>query len=275
MSYTNFVLGMLICNLLRAEWQPVDIGMVNFGAIHHIALRNKQQCYIITTTPEDQSQRLYYRHEQSWKKAPELPDTIMAMHIDRDSLFLLTQSEPQQVVRFFNDQFSPLYSFSAQQSILNFVPYGQDILIINHGVIRIMNAPTQNIWNLSTILNVSDLALDTNNSLWAIQKEIIGQGRQTTLFIKLKEWNQQTQQWRLHTQQVGPRIFRLANGRSPDLWSLQGDSPQQLFAYRFDKQADRWRMQGTLKGFKLLATAQDGTVWAVHHNNTIYEWREN
>lgn len=277
MNYRNFlflVFG-IFGNAALADWTPRDLNTAALGTIVELTFTSPERCYALCKTSEVEKERLYYRIDSTWKLAPPLPDDIVSMKIDRDSLLLLTQSEPTRLIRFFNHQYSPLHDFDAKQPITNFLPYGQDILVIHQGIIRILNAMNENIWNLSTLLNVSDFAFTSNNSLWAVQKEVIGQGRQTTLFIKLKEWDEKTHQWQLHTQQVGPRIFRLANGTSKDLWSLQGDSPRQLFAYRFETSSNTWQIMGTLKGFKILSVAQDGTVWAVHHNNTIYEWREN
>jgi hypothetical protein len=275
MNCKYFLFLVLIFNAMHADWTPLDLNTAALGTIIELAFTSPARCYALGKASELEKERLYYRIGSTWKLAPALPADIVSMKIDRDSLLLLTNSEPARLIRFFNNQYSLLHEFGTKQPITNFLPFNQDILVINHGVIRILNAMNENIWHLSALLNVSDFAFTNNNSLWAVQKEIIGQGRQTTLFIKLREWNEKTHQWKLHAQQVGPRIFRLANGVSKDLWSLQGDSPRQLFAYRFDTSSNTWHVKGKLKGLKLLSVAQDGTVWAVHHNNTIYEWREN
>lgn len=260
---------------LQGNWVKSDANKNVIGIIQDITRYKTTTGYLLTKINEFDKPTLFTWTGTQWIKARTLEHNIVKTQAIDDSLFLLTQAEPQELLLFFNQQISSIYRFENKEPIINFLPYGQDVFIIKNAIIRILNAQSENIWRLSDLTNVSDFAVDSSGFIWAVEKEIIGQGRQTTLFIKLKQWNPKTKQWRLLTQQVGPRIFKLATGVAKDIWSLQGETPKQLFAFKWNKTTQKWDLKGSLKGFKAITVAQDGTVWAVHHNNTIYEWREN
>ncbi|MFZ5953824.1 MAG: hypothetical protein ACOYT8_01850 [Candidatus Dependentiae bacterium] len=275
MKYKELLAFLSCVFTLQGNWVTSDANKNVIGIIQDITRYKTTTGYLLTKINEFDKPTLFTWTGTQWIKARMLEHDILKMQAIDDSLFLLTQADPQELLLFFNQQISSIYRFESKEPIINFLPYEQDIFIIKNAIIRILNAQSENIWHLSDLTNVSDFAVDSSGFIWAVEKEIIGQGRQTTLFIKLKQWNPKTKLWRLLTQQVGPRIFKLATGVAKDIWSLQGETPKQLFAFKWNKTTQKWDLKGSLKGFKAITVAQDGTVWAVHHNNTIYEWREN
>ncbi|BDC35197.1 hypothetical protein Noda2021_11550 [Candidatus Dependentiae bacterium Noda2021] len=184
------------------------------------------------------------------------------------------EAESQRILALKNNAFITRHTFNTPLPVINIIEFHNTLLALENSKIHPIGQLPNALQYLTKLNHISDWTVDETERLWLVEKTLVGQGRQTTLFIKLKYWDELSQTLKQAYQQMGPRIFKFSSGRGKTIWSLQGDAPTQLYAFWWDSAANKWDIAGALKGLKSIDVTPDGTVYGLHHNNTIYEWRE-
>lgn len=262
---------------IQCQWNVSPLNTNAPKKIIELAAQSGNNVWVVVQKEMDELQ-LHFWNGTTWSAITQvIKSPIQKFDIINNLPTMLSSpaQSPQSVSILKNGSFITQHTFSTQTPVLNIIEYRSTLLALENSAIQPIGQLPDSLKNLTTLSNISDWTTDALGRLWLIKKTLVGQGRQTTLFIKLKYWDDQTKTVKQVAQQMGPRIFKLSGGQGQTIWSVQGDAPTQLYAYQWDNQANKWNLKGSIKGFKSIDVTPDGTVFGLHHNNTIYEWQDN